>query len=329
MAGSNHSNEPNKMSLESRSEISGANLSEFPSEFLSDEALNRLIQTCLLEDLGTGDITSELTLEPGQSAEGRFLAKESGVLAGLGVAARVFERVDPSVLVDWKTVDGARIQAGQEFGTISGPAKAILGAERLALNFLQRMSGIATETARYVAAIEGSDTVILDTRKTAPGLRALDKWAVRLGGGQNHRMGLFDMILIKENHISAAGGIEQAINAVKEAAEAAHDSGTPGKNLLIEIEAATLNQVREIVVIGGVDRILLDNMVTVGTDGQIDASRLSAAVALIDGRFQTEASGNVSLETVRSIASTGVDFISSGALTHSVKALDLSLLLGS
>jgi nicotinate-nucleotide pyrophosphorylase (carboxylating) len=231
--------------------------------------------------------------------------------------------------VDWKTVDGARIQAGQEFGTISGPAKSILGAERLALNFLQRMSGIATETARYVAAIEGSDTVILDTRKTAPGLRALDKWAVRLGGGQNHRMGLFDMILIKENHISAAGGIEQAINAVNEAAEAGHDSGTPEKNLLIEIEAATLNQVREIVVVGGVDRILLDNMVTVGTDGQIDASRLSAAVALIDGRFQTEASGNVSLETVRSIASTGVDFISSGALTHSVKALDLSLLLGS
>jgi len=329
MPGSKIPKVPGKNIPESRSEIPGANWRGFPGESLSLEALDGLIQRGLLEDLGTGDLTSELTIDPDQRTEGRFVTKESGVLAGLEVAARVFAQVDPLILVDWQSTDGARVQAGQEFGTISGPAKAILGAERLALNFLQRMSGIATETARYVTAIEGSDAVILDTRKTVPGLRALDKWAVRLGGGQNHRMGLFDMILIKENHISAAGGIEQAINAVKEAVSTANDSGTPGTRLQIEIEAATLDQVRDIVAIGGVDRILLDNMVSVGANGQIDTSRLSTAVNLIDGRLQTEASGNVSLETVRSIASTGVDFISSGALTHSVKALDLSLLLGS
>lgn len=297
-------------------------LSEFLSEFLNEDVLDLLIQRCLLEDVGTGDITSELIIESDQSAEGQFLAKGSGILAGLEVAKRVFEQVDPSISLDWQLGDGSPIEVGQEFGIITGPARAILTAERLALNFLQRMSGIATETARYVAAIEGTGAVILDTRKTAPGLRALDKWAVRLGGGQNHRMGLFDMILIKDNHISAAGGIEEAIEAVKQA-------NSTGPKLDIEIEATTLDQVRDILAIGRVDRILLDNMVAEGADGQIDTSRLTTAVNLIDGRFQTEASGNVSLETVRSIASTGVDFISSGALTHSVTALDLSLLLRS
>lgn len=300
----------------------GSNLPEFLSEFLSEDVLDLLIQRCLLEDVGTGDITSELIIESDQSAEGQFLAKGSGILAGLEVAKRVFEQVDRSISLDWQLGDGSPIEVGQEFGIITGPARAILTAERLALNFLQRMSGIATETARYVAAIEGTGAVILDTRKTAPGLRALDKWAVRLGGGQNHRMGLFDMILIKDNHISAAGGIEEAIEAVKQ------DNST-GPKLDIEIEATTLDQVRDILAVGRVDRILLDNMVAGGTDGQIDTSRLTTAVNLIDGRFQTEASGNVSLETVRSIASTGVDFISSGALTHSVTALDLSLLLRS
>lgn len=300
----------------------GSNLPEFLSEFLSEEVLDLLIQRCLLEDVGTGDITSELIIESDQSAEGQFLSKGSGILAGLEVATRVFEQVDPSISLDWQLGDGSPIEVGQEFGVINGPARAILTAERLALNFLQRMSGIATETARYVAAIEGSGAVILDTRKTAPGLRVLDKWAVRLGGGQNHRMGLFDMILIKDNHISAAGGIEEAIEAVKQA-----NSNRP--KLEIEIEATTLDQVRDILAVGRVDRILLDNMVADGADGQIDTSRLTTAVNLIDGRFQTEASGNVSLETVRSIASTGVDFISSGALTHSVTALDLSLLLRS
>ncbi len=295
---------------------------EFMSEFLSEDTMDRLIQRCLREDVGTGDITSELTIESERSAEGKFLAKASGILAGLEVATRVFGQVDPSISLNWQRADGSPIAAGQEFGVINGPARAILTAERLALNFLQRMSGIATETARYVAAIEDSGAVLLDTRKTAPGLRALDKWAVRLGGGHNHRMGLFDMILIKDNHISAAGGIEEAINAVKEA-----NSTRP--RLEIEIEATTLDQVRDIVAVGNVDRVLLDNMVAEGADGQIDTSRLTAAVNLIDGRFQTEASGNVSLETVRSIASTGVDFISSGAITHSVTALDLSLLLRS
>ncbi|MCZ6706049.1 MAG: carboxylating nicotinate-nucleotide diphosphorylase [Bacteroidetes bacterium] len=300
----------------------GSNLPEFLSEFLSEDVLDLLIQRCLLEDVGTGDITSELIIESDQSAEGQFLAKGSGILAGLEVATRVFDQVDPSISLDWQLGDGSPIETGQEFGVITGPARAILTAERLALNFLQRMSGIATETARYVAAIEGSGAVILDTRKTAPGLRALDKWAVRLGGGQNHRMGLFDMILIKDNHISAAGGIEEAIEAVKQ------DNST-GPKLDIEIEATTLDQVRDILAIGRVDRILLDNMVAEGADGQIDTSRLTTAVNLIDGRFQTEASGNVSVETVRSIALTGVDFISSGTLTHSVTALDLSLLLRS
>ena len=239
------------------------------------------------------------------------------MLAGLAVAERVFAALDPQVAVTWDAADGDAVEAGARFGTVEGPARAILTGERLALNLMQRMSGIATATRRYVEAA-GAAT-ILDTRKTAPGLRAFDKWAVRLGGGRNHRTGLYDMILVKDNHIAAAGGLSAAVEAAQ-AYRAAHD-----ERLQIEVETRTLDEVDALLEIGGVDRVLLDNMVRLHDDGFVDTSTLEEAVRRIGGRIETEASGNVTLATVAAIAATGVDFISSGALTHSVQALDISL----
>ncbi len=289
-----------------------------PDDVAAD--LDALIARALAEDVGAGDVTTQATIPEGTRATATFLLKESGVVAGLAVAERVFDAVDPALAVTWTAGDGDRVEAGTTFGTVEGRARSILTAERLALNLMQRMGGIATAAARMAQAARPA--TVLDTRKTAPGLRALDKWAVRLGGARNHRAGLFDMVLVKDNHIAAAGGIRQAIDAV-----GAHAQET-GRELPVEVEARTLDEVDAVLaaVAGGarVDRILLDNMAR-RTDDGLDVSMLAQAVERVGGRVQTEASGNVTLDTVPTIAATGVDLISSGALTHSVTALDVSL----
>ena len=268
-------------------------------------------------------MTTEATIPEATRATARFLLKEDGVVAGLAVAERVFAVVDPDLVVSWTAEDGDPLSAGTTFGTVEGRARSILVGERLALNLMQRMGGIATAAARMAEAARPA--TVLDTRKTAPGLRALDKWAVALGGARNHRVGLYDMVLVKDNHIAAAGGIREAIDAVSRYAEA-HALDVP-----VEVEARTLDEVDAVVdaVVCGarVDRILLDNMVR-QTESGLDTSMLEEAVRHVNGTMQTEASGNVTLATVGPIAATGVDFISSGALTHSVRALDVSLKVG-
>jgi nicotinate-nucleotide pyrophosphorylase (carboxylating) len=265
-----------------------------------------IIDRALQEDIGTGDVTTGAILLPGLVLRGEFIGKELGVVAGLQVAELVLQRVDDHIALSCLVQDGDSIQAGQTLATIEGPGGAILSAERVALNFLQRMSGIATMARQYVDAVRGTEAVILDTRKTAPGLRALDRLAVRLGGGQNHRFGLYDMVLIKDNHIAAAGGISQAMERVRMVAS---------RELAVEVEVTSLTQLEEALA-GEPDRIMLDNM-------SLDEMR--RAVELAAGRVQLEASGNVTLDNVAEIAATGVDFISVGALTHSVRALDISL----
>ncbi len=285
--------------------------------------LGALIDRALAEDVGGGDVTTEATIPEGTRATARFLLKEDGVVAGLAVAERVFARVDPDLAVSWTAADGDRLDAGTVFGTVVGRARSILVAERLALNVVQRMGGIATAAARMARA--AAPAVVLDTRKTAPGLRALDKWAVVLGGARNHRVGLHDMVLVKDNHVAAAGGIRPAIDAVGRYLR------ETGREVPVEVEARTLDEVDAVLaaVADGahVDRILLDNMAR-RTDGGLDVSVLEAAVRRVDGAVQTEASGNVTLDTAGRIGATGVDFISSGALTHSVTALDVSLNVG-
>ncbi len=290
-------------------------------DYISEKALRRFVKDALAEDVGSGDVTTEAVVDETLQAEGQFLAKADGVLAGLTMAECVFSTVDDRIRCFWECEDGGAIRAGATFGTAHGPARGLLVAERLVLNLMQRMSGIATGTRRFVDAVEGFPVQIMDTRKTAPGLRRFDKWAVRLGGGTNHRLGLHDMFLIKENHIAAAGGVAQALRAADR-----HRREQP-LPALIEIETRTLDEVREVLRTGCADRILLDNMADMSASGQIDVSRLRAATALIDGRIPAEASGNVTLDTVRAIAETGVQYISCGALTHSVEALDISLQL--
>lgn len=294
-------------------------------DYICEEALRRFVKDALAEDVGSGDITTEAVVDETVLAEGQFLAREDGVLAGLAMAEYAFSTVDERIRCFWEGEDGGAIRAGAPFGTAHGPAQGLLVAERLVLNLMQRMSGVATLTHRFVDAVKGFPVQIMDTRKTAPGLRLLDKWAVRLGGGTNHRLGLHDMFLIKENHIAAAGGMAQALRA------ADRHRREQGLTTLIEVETRTLDEVREALRTECADRILLDNMVDLSGDGsggnRIDVSRLREATAFIDGRIPTEASGNVTLDTVRAIAETGVQYISCGALTHSVKALDISLQL--
>lgn len=291
--------------------------------YLSADALDDVLRRALAEDVGAGDVTTRATVPAGAPAEAQIQAKEDGVAAGLTAAARVFALVDDDVTVAWRVTDGASVAAGDAVGRLEGPARSLLTAERLALNLLQRMSGIATATARMVDAARPHGAKILDTRKTAPGLRLLDKWAVRLGGGTNHRLGLFDQILIKDNHIAAAGGVAEALAAARRY-RAAH-----APDLTVELETRTLEEVRVALRVmeahGGVDILLLDNMARLRPDGSVDATTLREAVDLVGGRARTEASGNVTLATVPAIAATGVDAISSGSLTHSVRALDLSM----
>jgi nicotinate-nucleotide pyrophosphorylase (carboxylating) len=264
------------------------------------------VRRALEEDIGHRDVTTHAVVPEDALGRGTIIAKEAGVICGVEVAGLCFRALDASLLCEPAVEDGARVSAGQVVAVVEGPAQAILTAERTALNFLQRMSGIATATAAYVDAVRGTRAQILDTRKTAPGLRALDKYAVRTGGGRNHRFNLSDGLLIKENHIALSGGIAPAIKAARRNVH-------PG--LKIVVEAQSLDQVHE-AVDAGADTVLLDNM---------DADTLRQAVAWVADRAATEASGGVSLETVRAVAETGVDFISVGALTHSVRALNLSL----
>jgi nicotinate-nucleotide pyrophosphorylase (carboxylating) len=289
----------------------GTSLSEAASDSsgappIDFQQIDPIIRNALAEDIGDGDVTTLNTVPADAILRGVFLAKEAGVVAGLEVVRRVFQQVDPAVEVAFDLADGERVEARQMFGAIRGPGRALLTGERVALNFMQRMSGIATLTRRYVDAVAGTRAVILDTRKTAPGLRALDKWAVRLGGGQNHRIGLYDMAMIKDNHIAAVGGIAEAVRRVRE--------GDP-RDRPIEVEVTTLEQLRQALA-QPIDRILLDNM---------SLDQMREAVQIAAGRIPLEASGNVNLDTVAAIAATGVDYISSGALTHSVAALDISL----
>ena len=267
-----------------------------------------IIRRALVEDIGDGDVTTRWTVPAEARLTGQFIAKESGIMAGLEVARLTFSSVDDRVQFTTHAADGDRVAAGQIVATVRGPGQALLSGERVALNFLQRMSGIATLTRRFVEAVSRTSAVILDTRKTAPGLRPLDKWAVRLGGGQNHRFGLYDMVLIKENHITAAGSITQAVARVR-AGDAARRP--------IEVEVKNLAELQEILALQ-VDRILLDNM---------SLHDMRAAVQVAEGRVPLEASGNISLQNVADVAATGVDYISVGQLTHSVRALDISLLL--
>ena len=287
--------------------------------YLSESSLHQIIEYALTEDLAEGDVTTLSTIPATTRAEAYFVAKESGILAGLYVGEYTFRNLDTSLEITWDAEDGQPIEKGAIIGRVTGKAHPILSAERVALNFMQRMSGIASATHRMVQLATPYGTKILDTRKTVPGLRPIDKWAVQLGGGTNHRIGLYDRILIKDNHIAAAGGIAAAIQAAN-AFRANHTSP-----LKIEIETTTLDQVDDVLAIGEVDIIMLDNMTRFTPAGDLDVTLLKQAVDRIAGRIATEASGNVTEETVAKIAATGVNSISSGALTHSVKALDISL----
>lgn len=268
-------------------------------------SLAELVARALAEDVGPRDVTTDLTVDPASRARAVIRAKQEGVLAGTAAAALAFATVDSAVIVAVEREDGSRLVRGDAVLRASGSASSILKAERTALNFLQRMSGIATLTAEFVRAVAGTQARITDTRKTAPGLRLADKLAVRAGGGVNHRFGLYDMVLIKDNHIAAAGGITAAVARCRLA-----------DGLAVEVETRNLEEVAEALRCAGITRIMLDNF-------HLDALR--DAVRMIAGRVETEASGNVSLATVRAIAETGVDYISVGALTHSAPALDLSL----
>jgi nicotinate-nucleotide pyrophosphorylase (carboxylating) len=269
--------------------------------------LDRIIQAALAEDIGLGDRTSEALLGDDLRGSAVLLAKSPGVLCGIEIAERVFDAVDPSIAFDPVLADGDKLVGKREvIARVDGSLKSILIAERTALNFLQRLSGVATLTRRYVEAVSGTSAHVVDTRKTMPGLRMLDKYAVGIGGARNHRFGLFDGILIKDNHIAAVGGVKAAVAMAQR--NAPH-------TLRVEVEAKKLDEVEEAVA-AGAEVILLDNMTP---------AMLRDAVAVIGGRALTEASGGVTLETIRAIAETGVDLISVGALTHSAPALDISL----
>jgi nicotinate-nucleotide pyrophosphorylase (carboxylating) len=270
--------------------------------------IDRIIENALAEDIHTGDITTLSVLPKSRRMRARYVAKQDMVLCGLAVAEKVFHKVDPAVVFSTALTDGDRLRQGDVIARMEGDAAALLQAERVSLNLLQRMCGIATQTAQYVEAIEGTGARVVDTRKTTPGLRVLEKYAVRVGGGTNHRTGLYDGVLIKENHIAAAGGIKEAVAAARKYIP---------HTLKIEVETETLDEVTEALE-AGADIIMLDNM---------SLPLMSEAVILIGKKALVEASGGVNLETIRAIAETGVDIISVGALTHSVRAADISMLM--
>lgn len=273
-------------------------------QIIPEEVIDRLIDRAFDEDIGSGDATTNAIIDKDAEAKAHWLAKDEGIVAGLQVAERVFKRLDPGFRWMPRVEEGEQVSADTEIVTMHGKIRAILTAERIALNIAQRMSGIATKTRQFVDLLTGLDTQILDTRKTVPGLRLLDKYAVQAGGGKNHRMGLYDLAMVKDNHIVAAGGIEQAVRQIR----------NHYPELDVEVETTTLEQVKE-ALSAGADIIMLDNM---------KPGLMRKAITLIGSRAKTEASGNVTIENVREIAETGVDYISVGALTHSVHAFDIS-----
>lgn len=272
--------------------------------------VDELIELCIKEDIGDGDHTSLACIPAGEHGRMRLLCKQEGTIAGIEIAQLVLQRLDPEMRFEQILRDGDRVAPGDVAFYVSGRLRSLLQAERILLNIMQRMSGVATQTAVYVKQLEGLRTRVLDTRKTTPGMRVLDKMAVKLGGGENHRMGLFDMILLKDNHIDFAGSIRKAILGVREYL-AAH-----GKQLPIECEVRSLEDIDEVFAAGGVDRIMFDNFTP-------EMTRL--AVEKVAGRCETESSGGITLETMRRYAECGVDFISVGALTHQIRSLDMSL----
>ena len=272
--------------------------------------VDELIELCIKEDIGDGDHTSLSCIPAGEHGRMRLLCKQEGIIAGIEIAQVVFHRLDPEMEFEQVLSDGDRVKPGDVAFYVSGRLRSLLQAERIILNIMQRMSGVATQTAVYVKRLEGLRTKVLDTRKTTPGMRVLDKMAVKIGGGENHRMGLFDMILLKDNHIDFAGGIRPAIEGVRRYLAA------KGKTIPIECEVRTLEDIDEVFAAGGVDRIMFDNFTPEMT---------RRAVEKVAGRCETESSGGITLDTMRDYAECGVDFISVGALTHQIKSLDMSL----
>lgn len=274
-----------------------------------NELIDKLIDLAFAEDIGDGDHTTLSCIPPTAMGKSKLLIKETGVLAGMEIAKEIFHRFDPEMKVEVFINDGAEVKPGDVAMVVEGKVQSLLQTERLMLNVMQRMSGIATMTRRYVKQLEGTNTRVLDTRKTTPGMRMLEKAAVKIGGGVNHRIGLFDMILLKDNHVDFAGGIDKAISRAKDYCK------QKGKDLKIEIEVRNFDELNQVLAIGGVDRIMLDNFTPANT---------KKAVEVIGGRYETESSGGITFDTLRDYAVCGVDYISVGALTHSVKGLDMS-----
>jgi len=272
--------------------------------------VDEIIELALLEDIGDGDHSSLACVPEFAKGKATLFIKDDGILAGVDLAVRIFKKLDPALEINILLIDGTPVKKGDVAFTVIGSSRSILATERLVLNFMQRMSGIATQTHKIVSLLEGTNTRLLDTRKTTPCIRYMEKWAVRIGGGENHRFALYDMIMLKDNHIDYAGGIKPAIkgtlNYLKET----------GKKLKVEVEVRNLNELKQVLEVGGIDRIMLDNFTP---------SELETALKLIPTNYETEASGGITLETIREYAETGVDFISVGALTHSFKSLDMSL----
>ena len=275
-----------------------------------NKRLDAIIDGALKEDVGERDHTSYATIPANKLAEGRLLVKSDGVIAGIEVAEKIFKKLDKKITIDRFFADGDKVRKGEIAFMVDGNARALHTGERLVLNIMQRMSGIATMAKKLTELCEGTNAIIIDTRKTTPGFRLLEKWAVRLGGAQNHRWGLYDMILIKDNHVQCSGGIKKAINNTHIYLKKIK------KKLDIEVEVRNFEELNEAITTGGIQRILLDNF---------SPKDISKAVKLIDGKFETEASGGITVKNIRQYALTGVNYISVGALTHSVKSLDLSL----
>ncbi|MEZ4946777.1 MAG: carboxylating nicotinate-nucleotide diphosphorylase [Cyclobacteriaceae bacterium] len=278
--------------------------------YLTDEALSTFITSALAEDIGEGDHSSLAAIPATATNKAKLLVKDDGIIAGLELAEKIFHHYDPNLSITFEKKDGDSMKKGEIAFVVEGSARSLLSTERLVLNCMQRMSGIATYTYRLCRIIEGTSAQLMDTRKTTPNFRLPEKWAVLIGGGLNHRYALYDMIMLKDNHIDMAGGIENAINNTK--AYLAKQN----KKLKIEVETRTLEEVKEVLRVGGADVIMLDNM---------SPQLMKEAVALVNGQCKTEASGGITELTLRDVAECGVDFISVGALTHSVKSLDLSL----
>lgn len=275
---------------------------------LHDASIARLVEIALHEDIQTGDVTSEATIADNTYGTAQFRVKQDGVVCGLSIAALVFSSLDNTVTWTEHVGEGKGVEAGRVVAEVEGPMRILLAGERTALNFMQRMSGVATLTRHYVRAVEGTRVTVLDTRKTIPGWRLLDKYAVRTGGAANHRFGLYDMVMIKDNHVDAAGGITAAVQRTRNFLQ--------GETIRIEVETRSMDEIREALACEGVHRIMFDNFTP---------ELMREAVQLVNHRVETEASGGITLENIRAYAETGVDFISIGALTHSAVALDISM----